>query len=49
VRQIASGSVNVVETLKIEVFEARFLLSAGASRLGSRRRMVEEDISTEVE
>jgi hypothetical protein len=29
--------------LKIEVFETRFLLSAGASRIGSRGTMAEED------
>jgi hypothetical protein len=32
--------------LKIDVSEAGFLLSAGAPRLGSRRKMAEEDIST---
>jgi hypothetical protein len=34
--------------LKIDVSEAGFLLSAGAPRLGYRRKMAEEDISTEV-
>jgi hypothetical protein len=35
--------------LKIDVSEAGFLLNACAPRLGSRRKMAEEDISTEVE
>jgi hypothetical protein len=34
--------------LKIDVYEAGLMLSAGAPRLGYRRKMAEEDISTEV-
>ena len=50
VRNVASGGVKVVEIgrLEINVFEAGFLLGAGAPRPGYRRKMAEEDISTEV-
>jgi hypothetical protein len=51
VQGVASGGVKIVEIGRFEnrCIRGRVSLSAGAPRLGSRRKMAQEDISTEEE